>query len=263
MALCNVDPKRTQAEVEEALRILGTIWNNETFEWHGELLTIESPEGNPPHTVVPRPVQQPHPPLYLACTRPETLQRAAEFGVGALAFGFEGPENIRRQREIYDEACRSRRGDKFVSTVTNDYLAALCPTIVLDNAEEARQIGARAQRFLGEAINYWAARGGPAPAEDTEGEDNLAHMAEELRAMKLRVESGELDQEEFRLAAACFNLDHAYGTYETAIEYVNRLQDAGADEVICFIQMGTVPHEVCMETIRQWGEHVIPHFRGG
>jgi hypothetical protein len=25
--------------------------------------------------------------------------------------------------------------------------------------------------------------------------------------------------------------------------------------------MGTVPHEVCMETIRQWGTHVIPHFR--
>jgi hypothetical protein len=25
--------------------------------------------------------------------------------------------------------------------------------------------------------------------------------------------------------------------------------------------MGTVPQEACMETIRQWGEKVIPHFR--
>jgi hypothetical protein len=27
------------------------------------------------------------------------------------------------------------------------------------------------------------------------------------------------------------------------------------------IQMGTVPQEVCMETIRQWGEKIIPSFR--
>jgi hypothetical protein len=33
------------------------------------------------------------------------------------------------------------------------------------------------------------------------------------------------------------------------------------DEVMCLIQMGTVPQEACMETIRQWGEKVIPHFR--
>lgn len=261
MSLCNVDPYRTTEEVEEALRILSAIWTNETFEWHGDLLTIESPEGNSPHTVVPRPVQQPHPPLYLACTRPDTLQRAAEYGVGVLAFGFEGPDNIRRQRQIYDEARATRTGDKFVSTVTNDYFAALCPTIVLDDAQEARQIGARAQRFMGESINHWA-RGAPAPTENTEQEDSVAHMANALRDIELRVENGELDPEEFRLAAACFNLDHAYGTFENAIEYVHKLQDAGADEVMCFIQMGTVPNEVCMETIRQWGEHVIPHFRG-
>jgi hypothetical protein len=30
---------------------------------------------------------------------------------------------------------------------------------------------------------------------------------------------------------------------------------------MCLIQMGTVPHDVCMETIRHWGETVIPHFR--
>ncbi|WP_245699766.1 hypothetical protein [Streptomyces roseifaciens] len=42
---------------------------------------------------------------------------------------------------------------------------------------------------------------------------------------------------------------------------VEELADAGADEVICLVQMGTVPHSVCLETIRQWGAKVIPHFR--
>ena len=58
-----------------------------------------------------------------------------------------------------------------------------------------------------------------------------------------------------------FNVDHGYGTYSDAIDYAERLQAAGADEIMCLIQMGTVPQAVCLETIRQWGEHVIPHFR--
>jgi hypothetical protein len=30
---------------------------------------------------------------------------------------------------------------------------------------------------------------------------------------------------------------------------------------MCLIQMGTVPHEVCMETIQRWGDTIIPYFR--
>ena len=62
---------------------------------------------------------------------------------------------------------------------------------------------------------------------------------------------------------ATFNIDHAYGTAERAIAYVEQLEEAGANEIMCLMQMGTVPHEACMETIRQWGEKVIPHFRRG
>jgi hypothetical protein len=56
-------------------------------------------------------------------------------------------------------------------------------------------------------------------------------------------------------------VDHAYGTADYALEFVKRMEAVGVDEVQCMIQMGTVPQEVCMETIRQWGEKIIPHFR--
>lgn len=52
-----------------------------------------------------------------------------------------------------------------------------------------------------------------------------------------------------------------YGTADTAISYVEQLREIGVDEAMCLIQMGTVPQEACMETIRQWGEKVIHHFR--
>src|ERR1700737_2390643 len=40
MSLCGVDPKQTYAELEEALRIIGQVWQEDTFEWHGDLLTV-------------------------------------------------------------------------------------------------------------------------------------------------------------------------------------------------------------------------------
>ena len=53
----------------------------------------------------------------------------------------------------------------------------------------------------------------------------------------------------------------AYGTPEDCIHYVQQLFDAGADEILFIFQMGDISHEVIMETIRNIGEKVIPHFR--
>ena len=42
---------------------------------------------------------------------------------------------------------------------------------------------------------------------------------------------------------------------------MQRLVDAGADEIMFLIQMGTVPQWAALETIKQLGEKVIPEFR--
>ena len=53
----------------------------------------------------------------------------------------------------------------------------------------------------------------------------------------------------------------SYGTVRDCIRYVGQLLEAGADEILFLVQMGTVPHAAVMETIRNIGTHVIPHFR--
>jgi alkanesulfonate monooxygenase SsuD/methylene tetrahydromethanopterin reductase-like flavin-dependent oxidoreductase (luciferase family) len=58
-----------------------------------------------------------------------------------------------------------------------------------------------------------------------------------------------------------YNVDHAYGTPQDAIDYLERLEAAGADEALMLMQMGTVPHEAIMETLRHMGETILPHFR--
>ena len=57
------------------------------------------------------------------------------------------------------------------------------------------------------------------------------------------------------------NPNHAYGTVADCIGYVQRLIEAGADEILFICQMGTVPQWAQLETLRNIGNHVIPHFR--
>ena len=198
----------------------------------------------------------------MASTKPDTVVHSAELGVGALIFGFAGIDSVEHQHKLYTDRVASRTGESLVSTVTNDQFVALCPTIVLDDAQQAREVGARGQRFFGDSIGYWHLGMGDPPTSDIAGDDNIAYMNTRATERAAAYDRGELPQyAERSLAYANFNIDHAYGSVDTAIQYVTELERVGVDEVLCLIQMGTVPQEVCLETIRHWGEEVIPHFR--
>ncbi len=43
-------------------------------------------------------------------------------------------------------------------------------------------------------------------------------------------------------------------------ETVDRFKDIGVDELILVMQMGTVPHELVLESLRTFAEKVMPHF---
>lgn len=249
-ALFGVDREAARPQVREALDILTGIWRSERFEWHGSV-------DIGPGSVFPRPLQEPHPPLFLACSKEETLRTAATLGLGALVLGFGGPGITRRRRAVYDAARAARAPEGLLSPAVNDHFAVVCPTVVLDDAARARAVGLRGQQFFVESSRHWYGGGRPPRQDPTmDGEQALRGAEQDIL--------DELDAYGVPLRpeyVAAYNTDHPYGTAEAAVERVRELADAGADEVMCLVQMGTVPHEVCLETIRQWGEKVIPHFR--
>jgi alkanesulfonate monooxygenase SsuD/methylene tetrahydromethanopterin reductase-like flavin-dependent oxidoreductase (luciferase family) len=55
----------------------------------------------PPRNVIPKPRQKPHPPVWVACSRQETIMTAAKFGIGALTFGFVSAEDARNWTASY------------------------------------------------------------------------------------------------------------------------------------------------------------------
>ncbi|MFE5935180.1 LLM class flavin-dependent oxidoreductase [Streptomyces sp. NPDC056470] len=251
MRMYGVRQEDTYPQMEEALRIFSGAWREERFEWHGSI-------DIGPGAVLPRPMQDPHPPLFMACSKHDTLRLAAELGIGALVLGFAGADDVRAMRKVYDDAIAVRDGSRLVSTEVNDHFSALCPTVVLDDAERALRLGTRGQRFFAESIAHWYG-GAPAPTGYAEDDDHTAAL--ERRRAELVARLHEANVPARPVDTGPYNTDHAYGDADTAIAYVERLREIGVDEVMCLIQMGTVPQEVCMETIRQWGERVIPHFR--
>ena len=263
LALCNVDGAKTHDEVEESLRIIGQAWLKDTFEWEGKLLTIKAPPGNPPLNILPRPVQRPHPPLFLACTRPETVERAGRYGVGAMVMGFGGHDDVLELRKSYDHAFDNRKPGDAVATVLNRHFSVACPTVICDDREEARQLGARGQRFFGESVKHWSS-GTAEPKEDTEHDDNYAFMERAKQEMLDRYDRGDVPpafHNQRSLFASAFNVDHAYGDWRDAVAHIERLEAAGAMEVKCLTQYATLTYEQRMETMRQMGAKVIPHFR--
>ena len=251
MSAFGVNPEDTYAQMEESLRIIANCWRQEDFEWHG-LLDIA------PHPILPRPVQDPHPPLYMACTKKDTVRLAAELGVGALVLGFAGASEIREMREIYDKTIASRTDERFVSDHANNHFSALCPAVVLDDRDKAFKIGARGQRFFAEAIMHWNLHT-PPPNPGSEDEDTASMIQHDKDAVKAKI--SEMNIPFNPNSTNTYNIEHAYGDREDAIRYVEELEKSGADEIMCMIQMGTIPQDVMLETIRQFGEYVIPHFR--
>jgi hypothetical protein len=103
---------------------------------------------------------------------------------------------------------------------------------------------------------------GPAPvldmAEDADSLDNALRTKKEniiayLGEQKI---SGASEMNDLMGVA-----NDAYGNVEDCIRHVQKLIDAGADEIMFLNQMGGIPQDAMIETIRNIGEHVIPHFR--
>jgi alkanesulfonate monooxygenase SsuD/methylene tetrahydromethanopterin reductase-like flavin-dependent oxidoreductase (luciferase family) len=243
------------AQLEESARMIPRMWMSEEYEHHSESFDL------PARPIIPKPYQDPHPPMHMACTRQESLNQAGEWGLGGLVLGFGGPEDIAKKNEVYRAACKRRTAESQIPAFPVEHLSALCPAIVLEDEAKARAIGHRGQRFFTEAINYWYDRSGQAqpPRAEIAGMDDreVLEQAGEALVAYLHEEKIEVGTE----ATGMFNPNHAYGSVDDACGYVQRLVDAGADEIMFLIQMGTVPQWAALETIRNIGEKVIPKFR--
>lgn len=247
------DLAKLQPQIDEMMYLIPKMFVQDEIEHNGEFVQI------PRRPIHPKPYQYPHPPMYMACTNATSLATAGGRGLGALVLGFGGPDEVAKKNATYREAFANRQAEDQVGFRPTEHLAALCPAIVMADGQKARKIGIRGQRYFLESLAHWYT-GGEKPDPST-WDDDVTTNGSGQTVLNTSWGSEKVSVDFSDPSLELLNPNHAYGTVSDCIGYVQRLIDAGADEILFICQMGTIPQEAQLETIRNIGEHVIPHFR--
>jgi alkanesulfonate monooxygenase SsuD/methylene tetrahydromethanopterin reductase-like flavin-dependent oxidoreductase (luciferase family) len=107
----------------------------------------------PPRNVVPKPVQKPHPPLWVACTRRDTIMMAAELGIGALSFAFIDPEEAEHWVGDYKQTMAERCVP--IGKAVNPNIACVTGMMLAPTQEEAIARGLEGTNFFGYSLAHF------------------------------------------------------------------------------------------------------------
>ncbi len=251
-----IDPAQKRAMWQEGLRVALRCLTEEPFSGHaGRFVTL------PPRNVVPKPLQKPHPPVWVACSRRETIQLAAQNGIGALAFAFFDPEEARHWVDLY-YATLEREGVP-IGDAVNANLACVTTFMCHENEAEALARGIEGANFLGYSLAHYYIFGRHRPgATDLWGE----YQARRTQAGfdPAAVQPARHPRE--RLGAKVVDADAsglrgAVGTPAQIREYLRRYEACGVDQVILCSQAGKTRHEDVMESLELFARAVLPEFQ--
>ncbi|MFP6835871.1 MAG: LLM class flavin-dependent oxidoreductase [Pseudomonadales bacterium] len=211
----------------------------------------------PPRNVLPKPKQKPHMPLWVACSRRETIINAANEGLGALTFSFIDPEEAESWVQAYEEQLQycSPIGKRI-----DPQVACVSPMMVHNDETEAIRRGLEGGNFFGYSLAYYIAFGDYKP-----GSNNLWRDFREKRAQRGYDPEAAI-AERMKLGAKfaegkTTGLRGCVGTPDQLRDYLRRYEDAGVDQLIFILQAGNNRHEHIMEALELFGKEVMPEFQ--
>jgi len=244
-----VPPESSRAEWQEALELIPRLWERRRFPGHvGEHFDI------PDRDVIPKPIQSPHPPLWMAATSPESWALAARNGLGILGLSIYVPVPVVAQQiaTYRAELANAKPVGKFVNDQVGVFTIAHCAESQAQ--AEANHAHDAAIEYLNFAFKVFAsgitpesAKAGDAPHLSLKLTEQFPLLPKMLRG---EVTYEELDAEDMVIIG---DVDHC-------IRKLERYRDAGADRVLCLVQASRIPHEAVLECIELFGRHIIPHF---
>jgi alkanesulfonate monooxygenase SsuD/methylene tetrahydromethanopterin reductase-like flavin-dependent oxidoreductase (luciferase family) len=212
----------------------------------------------PPRNVVPKPVQKPHPPLWVACSRRDTILLAAEKGIGALTFAFIEPEDAKAWVDDYEATVRTKCVP--VGWTINPQVACVTPMMCAHDEDEAIRRGLEGANFFGYSLAHFYVFGEHVPART-----NVWEEFKDRRGKMGYSPEAALASRQQTLGATIASGDEtglrgAVGTPEQLREFLRRYEEAGVDQLIFVMQAGNNRHEHIMESIELFGSEVLPEF---
>lgn len=212
----------------------------------------------PPRNVIPKPKQKPHPPLWVACSRRETILLAGRKGLGALSFSFIEPEEAKGWA---DEYYRLIASDECLpgGFAVNPNVAVVLPLMCHQDEQTAIDRGIDGAHFFGYSLAHYYVFGQHRPGQTNVWEEFQQHRAEYGFAREIvRAEEAPLGIKIMQQGLG--SLRGAIGTPDQVADLVGRYEAAGVDQVIFVSQAGRNRHEDICESIELFAKEVLARF---
>jgi len=239
----------SRARFEEAWEIVRRAWTEEVFSYAGRFWSYDDV------AIWPRPVQQPHPPVWVPVTgSKETIEWAGRHDI-PITPGLVPTRGLREDIIRYYARCLAQHGHK----LTPDHLIIQASVYVADSkAQAVKEAGPYTLYFnqtlfshgnVSEATRQRDAGYLTADSFDYVRPENLAAVSgarERFRDMTMA--DVERDAEQM-----------AWGTPEEVIERITAAADhAGASTVLINVNRGAMPQEMFMHQLQRIGSKVLP-----
>jgi alkanesulfonate monooxygenase SsuD/methylene tetrahydromethanopterin reductase-like flavin-dependent oxidoreductase (luciferase family) len=216
----------------------------------------------PPRNVIPKPLQQPHPPLWVACSRRETIHFAARCGIGALSFSFVEPEDAAHWVTEYYDLLASEECVP-AGYAVNPAIAVVLPMMLARDEAQAIERGIDGAHFFGYSLAHYY--GGAVPHVPGETDIWRRFLAERDASGFARwmVRPDEAPLAVRLLQEGIGSLRGAIGTPDQVRDLCRRYQAAGVDQMIFVLQAGSNRHEHICESLELFAAEVMPAFAEG
>jgi alkanesulfonate monooxygenase SsuD/methylene tetrahydromethanopterin reductase-like flavin-dependent oxidoreductase (luciferase family) len=192
----------------------------------------------PVRNVVPKPVQKPHPPLWVACSRRETIHLAAKLGIGALTFAFISPEEARQWVNDYYTTLANECEP--IGYAINANIAIVTGFMCDKNEQRAREMGEEGLNFFSYALGHHYFFG--------QHEVGKTNIWSNFKGNKMQMPGvgGE---------TACV------GTPDQIRKRLREYEEVGVDQVVFISQAGNNKHEDICSSLNLFGKEVLPEFK--
>jgi alkanesulfonate monooxygenase SsuD/methylene tetrahydromethanopterin reductase-like flavin-dependent oxidoreductase (luciferase family) len=240
-----INPADSRAMWQEALRIIPRMWTESPFKHEGKFYKI------PERTIVPKPLQKPHPRMWLAATGPESWELAGQNGIGVLGMVLlTGVEELMRRVDVYHKAIKTcTPAGKFI----NDEIGVFT---IVNCAETTKQAyangGGDAAMFY---IDY-AAKGFARLEQMGQAETKIYQDLKNSYPLIQKIAHGEVTVQDLEAEDMIL-----IGDPDHCIRKIEKYEKAGFQRLLCLMQSGRLEHQHIIKSLELFGKHVIPHFK--
>jgi alkanesulfonate monooxygenase SsuD/methylene tetrahydromethanopterin reductase-like flavin-dependent oxidoreductase (luciferase family) len=232
---------RSRAMWREGVEFVLEAWQKEKMSWKSE--HIDFPE----RFICPKPYQDPHPPVWQAAAGEQSAYNAGKLGLGLLSFALKQPvEAMGHHIDLY------RKGQQECVTplplYKNDRVGAYTLVHCCDDLDEAAGYG------LWDSVTWWYQH----LAQFTL-EWEMKHLSQEEKdavfpLLKPTLE-GDIDIQKYTDEDMII-----VGDPDECLRKILRYEQAGVDQLLCYVQFGKLPHDKVMRGIELLGTRVIPEL---